>query len=205
MTYSIIIADDHPFTVEGMEAAIHDVPSLKVVGKAFNGIDAISLIKRRQPDCALLDLSMPGANGLEVFIEAKKWSPKTRFIIITGISAASLFHNLFDAGIDGMFVKNTPAEEITTGIVKVCQGQRVISEQAMRAIEMAQEKGNLSNREHEVLLALSRGLSNKEIGEQLGLSPKTIDSHRTSLLRKMKVNTTAALLVAAMKNGLLDV
>lgn len=205
MRYSIVIADDHPFTVEGMEAAIQSVPSLEVVGKAFNGIDAISLIKRTQPNCALLDLSMPGANGLEVFQEAKKWSPQTRFVIITGISAASLFQTLFEAGIDGMFVKNTPPEEITDGIVKVCRGERVISEQAMRAIEMAQENEKLSNREHEVLVALSHGLSNKEIAEHLGVSPKTIDSHRTNLLRKMKVNTTAALLVTAIKNGVLDV
>ena len=78
------------------------------MGKAFNGIDAISLIKREQPDCALLDLSMPGATGLEVFQEAKRWAPNTRFVIITGISAASLFRNLYEAGIDGLFVKNTP-------------------------------------------------------------------------------------------------
>ena len=63
MKYSIVLADDHPFTAEGMEAVIESVPELHVVGKAFNGIDAISLIKRKQPDCALLDLSMPGANG----------------------------------------------------------------------------------------------------------------------------------------------
>jgi DNA-binding NarL/FixJ family response regulator len=199
------MADDHPFTLEGMEAAINSTPELEVVGKAFNGIDAISLIKRSQPDCALLDLSMPGANGLEVFTEAKQWSPKTRFVIITGISAASLFQNLFDSGINGMFVKNTPVEEITAGIVKVCQGYRVISEQVMRAIKMAQENEKLSKREHEVLLALSHGLSNKEIAIQLGVSPKTIDSHRTSLLRKMKVNSTAALLVSAMKNGMLEI
>jgi len=205
VAFSIIIADDHPFTVEGMEAAIENVPNLTVVGKALNGIDAISLIKRAQPDCALLDLSMPGANGLEVFTEAKQWSPRTLFVIITGISAASLFQNLYEAGIDGMFVKNTSPEDITAGIVKVCQGERVICEEAMSAIEMAQENEKLSKREHEVLLALSRGLSNKEIAVYLGVSPKTIDSHRTNLLRKMKVNTTAALLVTAIKNGVLDV
>ena len=203
MKYSIIIADDHPFTAEGMEAVITSIPELHVVGKVFNGIDAISLIKREQPDCALLDLSMPGANGLEVFQEAKRWAPNTRFAIITGISAASLFRNLYEAGIDGLFVKNTQPEIITSGVLKICKGERVISKEAMTAIEAAQEDQKLSRREIEVLNALSKGLNNREIGEQLSLSPKTIDSHRTNLLKKMHVNSTAALLVKAIKSGIL--
>ena len=204
MKYSIILADDHPFTAEGMETVIESVPELQVVGKAFNGIDAISLIKRKQPDCALLDLSMPGANGLEVFQEAKLWAPNTRFAIITGISAATLFRNLYEAGIDGLFVKNTQPETITKGVLDICKGKRVISEDAMTAIKKAQENKKLTQREHEVLRALSQGLSNKEIARQFNVSPKTIDSHRTNLLRKMNVNSTAALLVSAMKTGILS-
>ena len=203
MKYSIILADDHPFTAEGMEAVIEPVPELEVIGKAFNGIEAISLIKRTQPDCALLDLSMPGANGLEVFEEAKLWAPKTKFAIITGISAASLFRNLYEAGIDGLFVKNMQPEKITAGVLDICKGKRVISDEAMAAIKIAQENEKLTQREHEVLRALSQGLSNKEIARQFNVSPKTIDSHRTNLLRKMNVHSTAALLVTAMKTGIL--
>ena len=204
MKYSIVIADDHPFTTQGMEAVIASIPDLYVVGKAFNGIDAISLIKREQPDCALLDLSMPGANGLEVFQEVKRWARNTRFAIITGISAASLFRNLYEAGIDGLFVKNTDPAIITSGVLKICEGERVISKEAMSAIEAAQEDQKLSRREVEVLKALSKGLNNSEIGEQLNLSPKTIDSHRTNLLKKMHVNSTAALLVKSIKLGILS-
>ena len=203
MKYSIILADDHPFTSEGMEAVIESVPELEVIGKAFNGIEAISLIKRTQPDCALLDLSMPGANGLEVFEEAKLWAPKTKFAIITGISAASLFRNLYEAGIDGLFVKNMQPEKITAGVLDICKGKRVISDEAIAAIKIAQENEKLTQREHEVLRALSQGLSNKEIARQFNVSPKTIDSHRTNLLRKMNVHSTAALLVTAMKTGIL--
>jgi len=204
MNYSIIIADDHPFTAHGMESIIASIPELNVVGKAYNGIDAISLIKREQPDCVLLDLSMPGANGLEVFQEAKRWAPNTRFVIITGISAASLFRNLYEAGIDGLFVKNTEPKTITSGVLEICKGKRVFSSEAMAAIEAAQENEKLTQREHEVLQALSQGLSNKEIARQLNVSPKTIDSHRTNLLRKMNVHSTASLLVMAMKTGLLN-
>lgn len=205
MTKTVVIADDHPFIADGMETAIQAVEGLRVIGKAFNGIEAIAAIKKFQPDCAVLDLSMPGANGLEVFLEAKKWAPNTRFAIVTGISAAVLFKQLYDAGIDGLFVKNAPAKQITDGILRICDGDRVISAEAMAAIESVEADKKLSKRELEVLSALSRGESNKEIAEAMGLSPKTIDSHRTNLLRKMNVNSTAALLVKAIQTGILDV
>lgn len=205
MVKTVIIADDHPFTVEGMESVIQGFSTLKVVGTATNGIEAIALTKRLQPDCAILDLSMPGANGLEVFQEAKQYSPHTRFIIVTGISAATLFKQLYDAGVDGIFVKNTPPDVISAGIISVSEGQRIISDEAMKAIESVRTLENLSKRELDVLKALSRGLTNKKIAEELGVSPKTIDNHRTNLLKKMEVNSTAALLMAAMRNGLIDI
>lgn len=205
MPKTVVIADDHPFTAEGMESVINSVVDLKVIGTASNGIEAIAMIKRLKPNCALLDLSMPGANGLEVFLEAKRWSPDTRFVIITGISAASLFKQLYDAGIDGLFVKNSPPEEISAGVSKIANGLRVISPQAQAIIDEAEQKQQLSARELQVLQGLARGQNNRQIAESLGISPKTIDTHRTTLLRKMNVNSTAALLVAAMRGGMIDV
>ena len=204
MPKTVVLADDHPFIVQGMEALIQAIPELEVVGTASNGIEAISLIKRLSPDCAVLDLSMPGANGLEVFLEAKRWSPKTKFAIITGISAATLFKRLYDAGIDGLFVKNTSPEAIAAGLIKVANGKRVISKEAMTEIASANKNTELSKREMEILRELALGQNNKVIAEKLGISPKTVGNHRTSLLRKMNVNSTAALLVKAMKSGLID-
>ena len=200
---TVIIADDHPFTVKGMESVLGTAGDLKIVGTAANGIKAIALIKRVQPDCAVLDLSMPGANGLEVYLEAKRWSPNTKFAILTGISAASLFKQLFDAGIDGLFVKNAAPDGIRDGIVRVAHGERVISDEALAAIQSVEMNRELSKRELEVLQLLSQGDTNKEMADKLGVSPKTIDTHRTNLLQKMNVNTTASLLVKAMKDGVL--
>lgn len=205
MPKTVIIADDHPFIIDGMESLIREEPGLDFIGRASNGIEAIALIKKTQPDCALLDLSMPGANGLEVFLEAKRWSPKTRFVIITGISAAALFHQLYDVGIDGLFVKNEVPASIIEGVLQICDGKRIISPEAMQEIENSRQHQNLTKREIEVLNALAEGLSNKAVADKLGVSPKTVDTHRTNLLRKMNVNTTAALLVKAMREGLLDV
>ena len=201
---TVLIADDHPFIAEGMEQAVNAADELTVVAKTFNGIEAIAGVKKFQPDCAILDLSMPGANGLEVFLEAKRWSPNTKFVIITGISAATVFKQLYDAGIDGLFVKNAPPHIITDGLIRICNGERIISKQVLKEIKAIEDNKKLSKRELDVLKALAMGKSNKDIAQSLGVSPKTVDSHRTSLLRKMNVNSTASLLVKAMKVGILD-
>lgn len=205
MPKTVIIADDHPFATEGMTSLVETIPELEVVGTAENGIQAIALIKKTKPDCALLDLSMPGANGLEVFLEAKRWSPDTKFAIVTGISAAAVFKQLYDAGIDGLFVKNETPEQMRQGILEVSEGKRVISEQSMQAIKRAQEYGEFTKRELQVLQGLARGQSNIEIADWLGLSPKTVDSHRSNLRRKLNVNNTASLIVKAIRAGLVDV
>ena len=108
MPNSIFIADDHPFIIEGMGQLISEGIEFEIVGHSNNGIDAISEIKVLQPDCAIIDLSMPGANGLEVFLECKKWTPDTKFIVITGQPITAIFSKLIDAGINGIFLKNTP-------------------------------------------------------------------------------------------------
>lgn len=205
MEHTIVVADDHPLSVQGLTRAIQGTSGLTVVGTASNGIEAIALIKRLQPDCAIIDLSMPGANGLEVFFEAKRWSSATRFAIITGISAASLFKQLFDADVDGLFVKNSSPESICTGIKLIVEGERVISDEAQTIIDQHKSTGQLTPRELEVLQCLARGNNNKEIAQSLGISPKTVDSHRTSLLRKKDVKTTASLLIKAMREGLIEV
>ena len=138
-------------------------------------------------------------------MEAKRWSPNTKFVIVTGISAATLFKQLYDAGIDGLFVKNAPPNIITDGLIRICNGERVISKQALKEIKAIEDNKKLSKRELDVLKALAMGKSNKDIAQSLGVSPKTIDSHRTSLLRKMNVNSTASLLVKTMKIGILDI
>ncbi len=163
------------------------------------------MIKQHQPDCAVLDYVMPGATGLEVMLEARRWSPKTRFVVITGTPAASTIRSLLSAGINGLFVKTTAPQDICDGIEQVLQGRDVIAQELQAMADHLDTDLSLTAREQEVLIAIARGQSNPKISELLGISPKTVDSHRTSLMRKLGVNSTAALLVRAMKNGLIDV
>ena len=205
MSGTIVIADDHPLTTDALARIITSRLGANIIDKVENGIDAIAAIKLHRPDCAILDLSMPGANGMEVFTEAKRWSPDTRYIIVTGMPSPALFAQFVDAGVDGIFMKNSPPDEICDGVQKVMSGKKIFSDDVTQLLEFSDNRKELTNREIEVLQSIARGNSNNQIAESLGVSPKTVDSHRTSLMRKLEVHSTATLLVQAMKEGLIDV
>ncbi|MFP1633478.1 LuxR C-terminal-related transcriptional regulator [Zhengella sp. ZM62] len=177
----------------------------EIIGTASNGIQAIADIRRRRPDFAVLDLSMPGATGLEVLIESRRWSPETRIVIVTGYNAPKVFRQLAEAGADGILLKNGPVRDLCDALRRIAAGSRVFSRDVEAAMSPLEATRNLSMREIEVLRCVARGMSNGQIGQHLGVSTKTVDSHRTSLMRKMGVHSTATLLVKAMREGLIDV
>jgi DNA-binding NarL/FixJ family response regulator len=205
MPTTVVIADDHAVTAAGISWALAEIVGFDVVGVAGNGIEAIMLIKKHRPDCAILDLTMPGANGLEVLIEGKRWSPRTRMAILTGSPSPAIFAQLVEAGIDGIFLKTSAPEDICAGMRDIANGMRVISPEIAAAVKSAGGTAGLTAREIEVLHGIARGLSNAQIGETLRVSPKTVDSHRTALMRKMGVHSSATLLVRALRDGLIDV
>ncbi|MGI9353675.1 MAG: LuxR C-terminal-related transcriptional regulator [Rhizobiaceae bacterium] len=205
MSKTVAIADDHAFTSAGMAQALETAGGLEIVAVLSNGIEAIAAIKRLKPDCAVIDLAMPGANGLEVVLEGRRWSPETRFAILTGSSSATAFRELLDTGVTGLFVKSMPPQAICKGIHNVAHGETVICEEAGQLLANLSNGRNLTAREIEVLQAIARGLSNIGISERLGVSIKTVESHRANLMRKLGVHSTATLLVRAMRDGLIDV
>jgi DNA-binding NarL/FixJ family response regulator len=205
MPVKVVIADDHDLTVRGMVEMLQAHGGFEIVATANNGMDAIVAAKVHQPDIILLDMSMPDATGLEVYAEVRRWSPDTRAAIITGSATPALFAQLQGSGIEGMFLKNAPAQEICAGIVRVAMGERVVSDAVQTAIDAAGQREALSTRELEVLQSVANGLTNAKIAERLSISPKTVDNHRTNLMRKLGVNSSASLIVEAVKSGLIDV
>ncbi|WP_127598835.1 response regulator transcription factor [Nitratireductor alexandrii] len=201
---SVIIADDHALTVGGTRSAIGALSEFEVVGTAGNGIEAISQIKRLSPDCAVLDLVMPGASGLEVLLEARRWSPKTKIAVVTGSPSAKTLRRLIGAGADGLFLKSGSVEELCQGLRDIVAGRTVVGAGVRRYIEEGAANDSLTHRETEVLQCIARGLSNNGIAEHLGISAKTVDNHRTNLMRKLEVHSTATLLVRAMRDGLIE-
>ena len=168
------------------------------------GIDAIASIRRHKPDCAVLDYNMPGANGLEVFLEARRWAPETRFLLLTGQIQPEILARMLETGVQGVLLKDGTEDEILAAVRKVCAGQTVIGASARHSLDGAAQGVPLTERELAVLQAIARGHSNASAAALLGISPKTVDSHRTSLMRKLGVHSTASLLLAAVRAGLLD-
>lgn len=205
MSKRVLIADDHAFVSWGLSKALTALAGVEIVGSVTNGIEAIVEIRKTSPDCAILDYNMPGANGLEVFLECKRWSPSTRFVLFTGSTTPATLNTLVDNGIHGVALKNSTEREIVDLVQDVFAGKMVIGASARRLMQAAPETTiPLTDRELSVLQAIARGHTNASAAESLGISPKTIDTHRTSLMRKFSVSSTASLLVAAVRAGLVD-
>lgn len=205
MQSTILIADDHALSGEGIRSILAPLDHIKILDIANNGIEAITLIRKNRPDCALIDLVMPGANGLDVLIDAKRWSPNTKVVIITGNSSPKQFQLLKDAGVDGILLKNSAPEKIIANVQSVLDGNFVFPDEVRKIIEESDNKRPLTKRELEVLVGVSKGLSNQKISDMLGISHKTVDTHRTNLMRKFEVNSTPSLLLKAMREGYLEV
>lgn len=204
MRKRVLIADDHAFVSWGLAKALSVLDDVDIVGTVTNGIDAIVDIRKSKPDCAILDYNMPGANGLEVFLESKRWSPRTRFVLLTGSVSAPTIVKLIEAGIHGVSLKDGSETDIVELVRQVLAGRTAIGASARRLAETPGQTVPVTDRELAVLQAIARGHTNASAAELLGVSPKTVDSHRTSLMRKFAVNSTAALLLSAVRAGLLD-
>jgi DNA-binding NarL/FixJ family response regulator len=188
----------------GLAKALAVLEDVDIVGSVTNGIEAIVQIRKTSPDCAILDYNMPGANGLEVFLESRRWSPGTRFILLTGSTTAETLDALVRNGIHGVSLKDTTETEIVDMVRQVLAGRTVIGASAAKLLAAPSQNIPLTDRELAVLQAIARGHTNASAAESLGISPKTIDTHRTSLMRKFAVSSTASLLVAAVRTGLVD-
>lgn len=188
----------------GLASALATLEDVDIVASATNGIDAIVEIRKTTPDCAILDYNMPGANGLEVFLEARRWSPETRFIVLTASTTPEIIDTLVRNGIHGVSLKDASETEVVDLVRKVLRGATVIGASAARLLAIPPGAIPLTERELAVLQAIARGHTNASAAESMGISPKTIDSHRTSLMRKFSVSSTASLLVAAVRAGLVD-
>lgn len=200
---TVLIADDHPLVLNSIRTMIGAMEGMEVVAEAGNGLEVVSEARRTRPDLAIIDINMPHANGIDAFIELKRWSPKTRVVVLTGISANSLFAALLDAGVDGLFLKSGQPEALEAGIRKVIKGGRAIADE-VRAIVEQVKTVTLTKRELQVLQAIARGETNVRMADRMNLSPKTVDTHRTNLMRKLGVNSAASLLTEALRAGLIE-
>lgn len=207
--YNAVIADDHAIVRSGLKDALEkpgliEPDGIRVLSEAGDGLSAIAEVRKHRPSLLLLDVAMPMAGGVEVLIETRRWSQETRVVVLTGISAVGLISDLVDAGVDGLFSKASDNTEFYARLPGILRGQRHISEYFLNILEETPKPPVLTDRERQTLNMILSGRSNKEIAEGLGISVKTVDKHRTSLMQKLNVHSVPQLISRALKEGLID-
>ncbi len=199
-----VIADDHAIVRQGTLQILTSIDNVEIVAEADNGLSAIAAVKKHEPDLLVLDAAMPMARGIEVYSEARRWTPQTRIVLLTGFTSLSLLADWLDAGVDGVLLKSCSPDELRRGFITVLEGGSYVAKSVQDKLGAAIAPSGLTAREHEVLSLIATGHANRAIAERLSISPKTVEKHRGSLMAKLGVHSVAELMVYALREGLLD-
>ncbi len=210
---TIVLAEDHEIVREGFRAILQAEPDLRVVGEAGNGLEAIRLAETLQPDLLVVDLMMPGINGLEVVRRVHQQMPRTRCIVLSMHDNEAYVIEALRNGALAYILKDSGAAELKKAVRAVRMGGRYLgpplSERSIEAyLRAATEEAALAdpyvlltNREREVFHLTAEGLSSKEVADQLSISPRTVEKHRDNLMSKLGLHTQAELIRFAVKKG----
>lgn len=210
----VLIADDHPLIRSGLRALLAREPAFDVVGEAADGYQALELVEQLAPDVAMLDVSMPRLNGIDVARQISgKW-PSTRIIIVSIHSDEGYVLRALKAGAKGYLLKASPEDEILNAVRAVAAGQAYFSPEISRLlveeyVREARFRGVedsydlLSIREKEILQLLVSGTSNRQIAEKIHVSLATVETHRTNIFQKLGIHSLPELILYAVRKGLL--
>lgn len=207
--YTAIIADDHEIVRSGLKSALGkggliEAEGIEVVAEASHGLETIELVKRHRPDLLLLDISMPLASGAEILTDIKRWSPETKIVVMTAVTSPGLLAGLVEAGVDGLFSKAADNAELFTRLPLILRGARHIAEPLVAIMRDNRPAAPLSARERQTLNMIISGKTNNEIADLMGISPRTAEKHRASLMAKMGVKSAVELMSHAIREGLID-
>ena len=209
MPIRVILADDHLLVRQGLRLVLEQ-EHIEVLGEASDGLEALRLIQELQPEIAVLDLDMPGLDGLGVLRETARLSPQTRTIILTRHMEEPYAVEALRIGARGYVLKTQASTDLVSAIRHVDRGEVYLSPKISKAVVQAYltnvegPHGQLSVRERQVLQLVGEGHSTKKIASLLGISVKTVDTHRTKVMEKLDIHQTAGLVRYAIRNGLLE-
>jgi two-component system response regulator NreC len=216
MPIKILIADDHPLIADGIKNTFEHQTSFKVVAVTVNGKEAINFIKHHDVDIALLDINMPEMDGIQCAKILVKDFPKVKVAILSMHQEASIIKELIGIGVHGYMLKTIPSEELLLAVKTIYNGKEYFTSDVTKAI-LKNEKSSsvftplskksvlvqeLTSRELEIIKYLTQGMTNTQIGEKLFISPRTVDTHRTNIMKKIQVHNVASLIRFAFQNGL---
>jgi two-component system response regulator NreC len=208
----VFLADDHGVLRAGLRALLEDEEDIRVVGEADSGEEAIDRTIELRPDVVVMDLGMPGKGGMEAIRQIKRQLKHVHVIVLSMHSGREVVMQAIEAGSDGYVPKSAAHANLLQAIRAVHAGQRfldpsaatVVVDRLMEREAESQLLGVLSDRELEVLRQTARGFTSREIGDQLALSPKTVDTYRLRAMGKLNLNHRSDLIRFALRTGLLD-
>lgn len=211
-TIRVLVADDHTIVRSGIRHVLESEPGFTVVAEASTGGEALELASSLHPDVVVLDISMPGESGLRVAAELRQRVPETHILILSMHDNTEYVLESLRAGAHGYLLKDTAATELRDAIRAVRRGESFFSPpiasrlsavvRGVAAQSSAGALGQLTARERQVLVGVAQGHTNREIATQLGISHRTVETHRESLMRKLGVRTVAGLTRLALEAGL---
>lgn len=211
MNTRIVIADDHVILLQGIKRLLESESGYEIVGEANDGREAVQLVRRLMPDIAVLDISMPGLNGLDAARRITRASPNTKTILLTVHRENPYVLEAMDAGVQGYVLKTQTASDLRMAVKEVSAGRVYLSPGISKIVidafrhREAPETDPLTLREREVLQLIAEGKTTKQVAKRLGISVKTAESHRTRLMSKLAIHNTAGLVHYAIRRGLINI
>lgn len=210
----LLIADDHTLIRSGIARLLQSYTDLVVVGEAEDGIEAVDLVKKHQPDVVVIDLSMPRMNGIEATKVIRERFPQTKVLVLTMHESDEYIFQILQSGAGGYILKNSGKEELAAAIHAVARGEKFFSprvseimvesylnKEAGRHRQSGSDDVPLTKREKEILTLVARGFTNQEIADRLFISPRTVDTHRTNMMQKLNIHDVATLVRFAVEHG----
>lgn len=206
----VVLADDHALVREGTRRLLEAEPDVQVVGEAASGVEAVAAVERGHPDVVIMDIAMPGGNGIEATKHIKQFSPQTAVLALTAYDDDQYIMALLEAGAAGFLLKNVHGRELVEAVRAVYRGEPVLDAAVATRVLRRLAGGTppstlpeaiLSDREMEVLREAARGLPNKEIARRMGLSVRTVHTHLGNIFGKLQVGSRTEAVLQALRRG----
>jgi DNA-binding NarL/FixJ family response regulator len=200
-----LIVDDHEVVREGVRISLSNAQHIRVVGEASDGEAAVALAERRHPNVVIMDVRMPGMDGLEATKLLTERAPESAVLIFTAYSERSLLSRGLESGAKGYILKEAPRETLVRAIEKVAGGETFVDPALMTAFLPGRDKDDmLTQREREILQLLADGMSNADVAERLFISQETVKSHVRHILTKLEADTRTHAVAIALREAMID-
>jgi DNA-binding NarL/FixJ family response regulator len=202
---TVLIVDDHEVVREGLRLSLSRAPHVRVVGEAPDGATAVQLVERRKPDVVIMDVRMPGMDGLEATKEILKVVPDAAVLIFTAFSERSLLTRALESGARGYILKEAPHETLLRAIERIAGGGGYVDQALVPDVLSGKDQADmLTAREREILQLLANGMSNSDVAAKLFISQETVKSHVRHILTKLEADTRTHAVAIALRESIID-